>query len=394
MASARSAGRPRSGLPGGLPALAGTTPTIQFLTSGLGLLAFILYLPGGLAEILQRFGDLVTGWIARLGSGRGDGDAGQPDSVRGIPSARGARRVSVAEPTDGRRGPARLEVRGATVSFGGIRALDGVDLVAEPGTIVGLIGPNGSGKTTLLNVISGLVHPGQGTVLHRRRVPRRVPGRAAGLGGGHPLVPGLPALPRSHRGGRPARRPRCPAPGGCGRLEPSRCLGPPVRAVETVRGRRHHRIVRDRTIPPAPDSQLSTGTRRVVDLASIVLAHPRLLLLDEPTAGIAHREAEAFVPLLPRLATWPTPPSSWSSTTCPWSSRCAPMWSCMESGRVVSSGTPDEVAADPRAVAAYLGASEEALAVSGSVGGRRSGPGGHGRAEGDVPLEGDPVGDA
>jgi ABC-type branched-subunit amino acid transport system permease subunit len=65
----------------GLPALAGTTPTIQFLTSGLGLLAFILYLPGGLAEILQRFGDLVTGWIARLGSGRGDGEAGRADPV-------------------------------------------------------------------------------------------------------------------------------------------------------------------------------------------------------------------------------------------------------------------------------------------------------------------------
>jgi hypothetical protein len=54
----------------GLPALFGTTPTIQFLTSGLGLMAFILYLPGGLAELLHRLGDLVTLGIERLGGGR------------------------------------------------------------------------------------------------------------------------------------------------------------------------------------------------------------------------------------------------------------------------------------------------------------------------------------
>ncbi len=54
----------------GLPALAGSTPTVQFLTSGLGLLAFLLYLPGGLAELLQRLGDLVADGITRLGSGR------------------------------------------------------------------------------------------------------------------------------------------------------------------------------------------------------------------------------------------------------------------------------------------------------------------------------------
>ena len=64
------------------------------------------------------------------------------------------------------------------------------------------------------------------------------------------------------------------------------------------------------------------------------------------------------------------------------------------SGRVVSSGSPDEVAADPRAVAAYLGASESALAVSGARPGAGSVPGRHGRAEGDVAAEGDPVGDA
>ena len=90
---------------------------------------------------------------------------------------------------------------------------------------------------------------------------------------------------------------------GGGRLHhPAAAVGPPRREGRSARpstrsstrsgsGRfRDHRI-----------AELSTGTRRVVDLASIVLARPRLLLLDEPTAGIAQREAEAFVPLLRRL---------------------------------------------------------------------------------------------
>jgi ABC-type branched-subunit amino acid transport system ATPase component len=58
-----------------------------------------------------------------------------------------------------------LEVRGLTRSFYGVRALDGVDLVVEPGTITGLIGPNGAGKTTLFNCVSGLIPPEAGRVL-------------------------------------------------------------------------------------------------------------------------------------------------------------------------------------------------------------------------------------
>ena len=117
-------------------------------------------------------------------------------------------------------------------------------------------------------------------------------------------------------------------------------------------------------------AQLSTGTRRVVDLASMVLARPRLLLLDEPTAGIAQREAEAFVPLLRRL-------HQLADTTIVLVEHDVPLVFAlctkvvmMETGSVVSTGTPEEVQRDPRALAAYLGASEEALAVSGARPGR------------------------
>jgi ABC-type branched-subunit amino acid transport system ATPase component len=291
-------------------------------------------------------------------------------------------------------GPAHLDVTGVSVRFGGVEALDGVDLVAEPGSIVGLIGPNGSGKTTLLNVISGLVHPSHGSVrLDGEALDGYLPEERAGVGVIRSfqdcrLFPDLSvrdvllvALDAHRPVGVTASTLQMPWARRSEREKRSEV----ERVIESFRigPFRHHRI-----------SQLSTGTRRVVDLASIVLARPRLLLLDEPTAGIAQREAEAFGPLLSRLR-------DVADTTIVLVEHDVPLVFALcthvvmvASGRVVSSGTPDEVAADPRAVAAYLGASESALAVSGARPGAGSVPGGHGRAEGDVPAQGDPVGDA
>jgi ABC-type branched-subunit amino acid transport system ATPase component len=113
--------------------------------------------------------------------------------------------------------------------------------------------------------------------------------------------------------------------------------------------------------------ELSTGTRRVVDLASIVLAEPRLLLLDEPTAGIAQREAEAFAPLLRRIHDVTGATIVLVEHDVPLVFSLATQVVVMETGRVASAGTPDVVKADPVAVAAYLGASPEALARSGRL---------------------------
>jgi ABC-type branched-subunit amino acid transport system ATPase component len=119
---------------------------------------------------------------------------------------------------------------------------------------------------------------------------------------------------------------------------------------------------------------LSTGTRRVVDLATIVLAHPRLLVLDEPTAGIAQREAEAFIPLLRRLqeVTGCTVLLVEHDVSLVFE-LCSNIF-VMQNGKVVASGSPSELRHDPHAVAAYLGASDEALSVTGTPAGRRAGP--------------------
>jgi ABC-type branched-subunit amino acid transport system ATPase component len=291
-------------------------------------------------------------------------------------------------------GPSALTVTGLTVTFGGLRAVDDVSFTVPPGSIVGLIGPNGSGKTTTLDALSGNVTPAAGSV----QVD------------GHDLVDYLPeerlsvGMVRSFQDCRlfpelsvedvlllceDARRPVG--------VTATTLQMPWARRREAVKRRavdgalesfglgrfRHHRI-----------AELSTGTRRVVDLASIVLADPRLLLLDEPTAGIAQREAEAFVPLLQRLRQVADTTIVLVEHDVPLVFELCATVIVMESGKIVASGTPDQVSRDPRALAAYLGASEEALAVSGpaqrapggagtpadpgdSVGGDHSG-GGHG----------------
>ncbi|MGO8870832.1 MAG: ABC transporter ATP-binding protein [Acidimicrobiales bacterium] len=264
------------------------------------------------------------------------------------------------------RGPARLELSGVVVDFGGVRAVAGADLSAEPGAIVGLIGANGSGKTTMLDVVSGLVTPREGSVrLDGESLVEYLPEERAALGIVRSfqdcrLFPELTVedvllltLDAARPVGVLASTLQLPWARRSERSKRTEVDGV-IRSFGIDRFRRHQ------------VSQLSTGTRRVVDLASIVLARPRLLLLDEPTAGIAQREAEAFVPLLRRL-------HELADTTIVLVEHDVPLVFAlctyvvmMETGTVVSSGTPEEVSRDPRALTAYLGASEEALAASGS----------------------------
>ena len=276
------------------------------------------------------------------------------------------RRSASQEPEP--RGPARLDVSDLVVSFGGLLAVDKVSLSVEPGTIVGLIGANGSGKTTLLDTVSGMVTPTEGLVAARRRGPRRLHPRGAGRAGPRPLVPGLPPLPRADGAGhpdavrgRPAHAsascpPRCSCPGRGG---PSATSARPSTASSASFGLerfRHHLT-----------GHLSTGTRRVVDLASIVLAGPRLLLLDEPTAGIAQREAEAFIPLLRQLQEVTGATILLVEHDVPLVFELCSTVIVMQTGTGGGVGHPRRRARDPRALAAYLGASDAALNVTGPV---------------------------
>ena len=276
------------------------------------------------------------------------------------------------------RHPAHLRVAGLSVHFGGVHALDGVSFDAEPGAIVGLIGANGSGKTTTLDVISGLVAPQLGSVrLDGIDLAEYLPEERLSIGmvrsfqdcrlfpeltvldvlllceDARQEVAVLPTTLRLPWARRAERR----------KLE---AVEQVIAAFGLERFRQHR------------TAELSTGTRRVVDLASMVLARPRLLLLDEPTAGIAQREAEAFIPLLRRLHQVADTTIVLVEHDVPLVFELCSTVVVMELGRVVAAGPPDVIRADPKALAAYLGASDEALLASGPI----PGEGGTGRHEG------------
>ncbi len=278
------------------------------------------------------------------------------------------------------RHPAELTVDGLTVHFGGVHALNGVTFRAEPGEIVGLIGANGSGKTTTLDVISGLVAPQAGTVrLDGIDLVEYLPEERLGVGMVRSfqdcrLFPELTVLDvlllsEDARSEVAVFSTTLRLPWARRAERRKQEAVDRVIAAFGLERFRHHRT-----------AELSTGTRRVVDLASIVLAGPRLLLLDEPTAGIAQREAEAFVPLLRRLHQVADCTIVLVEHDVPLVFELCTSVVVMELGRVVAAGPPEEVRADPKALAAYLGASDEALMASGPIDG--SGRGAADRNEG------------
>jgi ABC-type branched-subunit amino acid transport system ATPase component len=258
-----------------------------------------------------------------------------------------------------------LEVVELAVSYGGVHALDDVSFTAAPGEVVGFIGPNGSGKTTLLDVISGHIRPDRGRVmLDGIDLVDHLPEDRASLGLVRSfqdcrLFPDL-TVEETLLAAEDARRP-------AGLL--STALGLPwARRREREKRTNVDALIESMSLSRFRDnaiSELSTGTRRVVDLAAVLGGRPRLLLLDEPTAGIAQRDAEAFGPLLRQLHELTGSTILLVEHDVPLTLSLCDRIVVMEAGQIVASGAPSEIVYDPAARAAYLGASDEALARSG-----------------------------
>src|SRR5581483_12285833 len=179
-----------------------------------------------------------------------------------------------------------LSLRGVTRSFYGIQALAGVDLDVRAGTITGLIGPNGAGKTTLFNVISGLLKPDAGTVaLDGRDITGWRPDRitAAGLVRTFQIARGFPRL--SVRENLMLYAPDQPGEGVLAALARPGTATRRERAIaETA-----HQIAARLALAPLldqPASALSGGQKKLLELGRALMAAPRLVLLDEPAAGV------------------------------------------------------------------------------------------------------------
>jgi branched-chain amino acid transport system ATP-binding protein len=191
-----------------------------------------------------------------------------------------------------------LRLRDVSVRFGGVTALDGVGFDVQSGEICGLIGPNGAGKTTLFNCITRLCRIAQGSIVFAGRRIEAVPARAViGLGiartfqnlGVYPQMTVLEnVLLGAHHGVEH---------GIAGTLLRPRRAGREERTLKE----RCRAILRDldlESVAEAPASALPYGSLKRVEIARALAASPRLLLLDEPAAGLTQAETAAFAELI------------------------------------------------------------------------------------------------
>jgi ABC-type branched-subunit amino acid transport system ATPase component/ABC-type branched-subunit amino acid transport system permease subunit len=250
-----------------------------------------------------------------------------------------------------------------TVRFGGLTAVGGASLAVCQGEIVGLIGPNGAGKTTLVDALSGFVAPDEGTVSFAGSDVTRLGPRVRALAGlarsfqDSRLFPGLTVaenLAIASEG----------TPSPPGPLSAALRL-PGSGQFEAGVGERVERLLGELGLDPWRDrfpSQLSTGLRRLVELGSLIAQQPRVLLLDEPSAGLAEPETEALGRLLLRVRDRTGCAVVIVAHDVPLLLAVADRLVAMDLGRIVADGAPGDVVRHPDVVRSYLGtAADRAL---------------------------------
>ncbi|HEX5265653.1 MAG TPA: MFS transporter [Acidimicrobiales bacterium] len=324
---------------------------------------------GPTAELLER-DDLVRAVLlegaggrgAGAGEGNGSGPARAGRSPLGTSTGSRFPTAAVASPPAGNASSADgpqvvLGARGLRKSFGGVTAVDDFDFDLYQGETLGLIGPNGAGKTTAFELVSGHLRADRGQVdLFGRDVSDWPAHRRAQAGLGRSfqaarLWPGLTV--RETVAVAVSNRIRTP-----GALLSLSCLPVVGRAERKVAVAVDETLellgltgTRDLLI-----GDLSTGTRRLVELAVMVAMAPRVILLDEPSAGIAQAESEALVPILLDTRDHLGATMMVIEHDMGVMRGVADRIVAMDAGRVVAVGTPDEVMHDPRVVESYLGA--------------------------------------
>ncbi len=343
----------------GLPALFQHNQLVGIGSTAIGLLALLLFAPGGLASLGYRIRDaaITRALKARLPAP----PVLAMDKTERPLASRPALRDSGA---DGETGaPINvLDVRDISVRFGGIDALSKVSIQVRPGEIVGLIGSNGAGKSTLMNVISGFQPPSDGqirlwgddaTTLPSHERARLGVGRVfqdARLFGDLTVSETVKVSLEVHE-----RTEFVPA-----------LLGyPPARRQERRRSSEASELIDVLGLGQYADvfiSDLSTGTRRIVELTCLLARGSRLLLLDEPTAGVAQRETEAFGPLIQRIRAQLDAAVLIVEHDMPMVMSVSDHIYCLDAGHQIAEGPPATVRQDPAVIAAYMGTDERAIA--------------------------------
>jgi branched-chain amino acid transport system ATP-binding protein len=308
---------------------------------------------GPTSELLQR-DDIVRSVFL-------DGAAVATGKPKVAPKARAERQAYIAER------PVILEVQELAKRFGGIKAVNDTSFNLREGEILGLIGPNGAGKTTIFDLISGFTRLDAGRITFDGvDITDHAPDRRASLGLGRSfqdarLVPSLTVAENlalgleRHLDVRDHFASLLSLPGVI-RLEED-VAWTVADLVELM----HLGAFRDKFV-----RELSTGSRRIVDLAMCIGHDPKVLLLDEPSSGIAQKETEALGPLLERIQ---------DETGCallviehdmPLITSISDRMIALELGHPIVEGTPEEVTTNPLVVSSYLGGDMSVINRSGT----------------------------
>ena len=351
----------------GLPGLVGLGLPGQAALA-VGWLLVVVFLPDGLGGLLVQVRD---SWADRVARRHGidpvvaRGGGGEPPTS---PLHVHARLDGLVpdRPVETRPDAPALVVTDLARHFGGVVAVDGVDFEVRRGEILGVIGPNGAGKTTVFEIVAGFTTPDSGQVVFD----------GADLTWATPEERARAGLVRSFQDAAlfPTLTVRETLMVARERTDPTRlwvaAVGAP-KADRTKAAEADELMERMGLTPYANQliAELSTGTRRVVEIACLLTLQPRVLLLDEPSAGIAQAESEALGELLLGIRHQLGTTMVVIEHDLPLLSRLSDRMIAMNLGKVIATGTPDEVRQHPEVVRSYLGIES---ATSAAV--MRSGP--------------------
>jgi ABC-type branched-subunit amino acid transport system ATPase component/ABC-type branched-subunit amino acid transport system permease subunit len=320
----------------------------------LGWLALVLQFPGGIGQAFEPVRDRYARWVARRHGVDLDLAAAAPTDA--IPREIELPMIGARESATP-SGPL-LEARGLTKRFGGVHAVSDVSVAVNAGQVVGLIGPNGAGKTTTFELLSGFTRPDHGSVAFLGTdVTRLSPERRADRGlirsfqdtALFPTMTVLESVTLAFERTMPTRfvlsilgYQRSERDKASAARELIASMG-----LNAFRNKRIH--------------ELSTGTRRIAEIACLIALRPSLLLLDEPSSGIAQRETEALGRLLRRMNQELHLAMLVIEHDIPLIMALADHIVVMDAGRVISEGDPEFVRNDPLVIEAYLGTSVTAI---------------------------------